>query len=158
LIWKFLEDVVPHDAASVVLLDDEEQMHFVKLKGYDKFGAKEAVEGLHLSIDDIPDFRNMAADRTAVLVSDTKFHPAWVQNTYSQWIRSYIGSPIVVNGNVIGFINVDSSTPNQYTEEHAQRLKVFADAAAIAVQNARYVDELKHNNQDLSSFLKSVAK
>ncbi|NMC45947.1 MAG: diguanylate cyclase [Chloroflexi bacterium] len=147
---EVLEDVVPHDAASVVLLDDEEQMHFVKLKGYDKFGAKEAVEGLHLSIDDIPDFRNMAADRTAVLVSDTKFHPAWVQNAYSQWIRSYIGSPIVVNGNVIGFINVDSSTPNQYTEEHAQRLKVFADAAAIAVQNARYVDELKHNNQDLS--------
>lgn len=147
---EVIKDVVPHDAANVVLLDDEDQMHFVKLKGYEKFGAQAAIAALHYSIDDIPDFRNMANDKTAVLVSDTRIHPAWKENSHTQWIRSYIGSPIVVSGNVIGFINVDSAVPDFYTEEHAQRLKVFADAAAIAVQNARYVEELKQNNQDLT--------
>jgi diguanylate cyclase (GGDEF)-like protein len=146
-----IHEVVPHDAANIALLDDETQMHFVKLKGYEKFKSKKIIESLNYTIDDISDFKKMAVEKEAMVVADTKTHPSWIPNPGVAWIRSYIGSPIVVEGKTIGFINVDSSIPNFYTQEHAQRLKVFADEAAIAIQNARYVEELKERNQDLTT-------
>lgn len=144
-----IHEVVPHDAANVALLEDEQRMKFVKLKGYEKFNSKEIIESLDYFVNDIPDFLKMAREKEAVVVSDTKTYPGWVANQGVKWIRSYIGSPIVVQEKVIGFINVDSQTPNFYTQEHAQRLKVFADEAAIAIQNARYVEELMQRNQEL---------
>jgi diguanylate cyclase (GGDEF)-like protein len=145
-----IHEVVPHDAANIALLEGDTQMQFVKLKGYEKFKSKEVIESLDYRIDDIPDFRKMAEEKEAVVVADTHNNPEWVDNPEVKWIRSYVGSPIVVSGKTIGFINVDSSTPNFYTQEHAQRLKVFADEAAIAIQNARFVEELKERNQDLT--------
>jgi diguanylate cyclase (GGDEF)-like protein/PAS domain S-box-containing protein len=148
---EIIHEVVPHDAANIALLDENKKMHFVKLKGYEKFKSKKAIESLNYSIHDILDFETMAEKNEAIVVADTQNNPAWVANPEVTWIRSYVGSPIVVNGRTIGFINVDSSIPNLYNREHAQRLKVFADEAAIAIQNARIVEELKERNQDLST-------
>ncbi len=148
---EIIHEVVPHDAANIALLDENKKMHFVKLKGYEKFKSKKAIESLNYSIHDILDFETMAEKNEAIVVADTQNNPAWVANPEVTWIRSYVGSPIVVNGRTIGFINVDSSIPNFYNQEHAQRLKVFADEAAIAIQNARIVEELKERNQDLST-------
>ncbi len=145
-----IHEVVPHDAANIAFVDDA-QMHFVKLKGYEKFKSKEIIESLNYAIDDIPDFKKMAEEKEALVVTDTHNNPTWIENPEVKWIRSYVGSPIVIGGKTIGFINVDSSTPNFYTQEHAQRLKVFADEAAIAIQNARIVEELRERNQDLTT-------
>lgn len=144
-----IHQVVPHDAANIALLDDDKKMRFVKLIGYEKFESKKVIESLDYSINDIPDFKMMAEEKEAVVITDTHNSPAWISNPKVAWIRSYVGSPIVAGGKTIGFINVDSSVPNLYTPEHAQRLKVFADEAAIAIQNARIVEELKERNQDL---------
>ncbi|MGV8025956.1 MAG: histidine kinase N-terminal 7TM domain-containing protein [Anaerolineaceae bacterium] len=146
-----IHEVVPHDAANIALLDENAHMHFVKLKGYENFNSKNIIESLNYTIDDIPDFKKMAEGKEAVVVADTQNNPRWVENPEVKWIRSYVGSPIVVEGKTIGFINVDSSIPNFYTSEHAQRLKVFADEAAIAIQNARIVEELKERNRDLTT-------
>ncbi len=147
---EIIHEVVPHDAANIALLEDDQRMKFVKLKGYEKFRSREIIESLDYFVSDIPDFNKMAQEKEAVLVSDTKTYPGWVANPGVKWIRSYIGSPIVVEEKVIGFINVDSQTPNFYNQVHAQRLKVFADEAAIAIQNARYVEELMQRNQELT--------
>jgi len=146
-----IHEVVPHDAANVALLEDDQKMRFVKLKGYEKYRSKELIESLDYFVKDIPDFYLMAQEKDALVVSDTKTYPGWVANQGVEWIRSYIGSPIVIEDKVIGFINVDSETPNFYNQGHAQRLKVFADEAAIAIQNARYVEELMQRNQELRS-------
>jgi len=144
-----IHEVIPHDAANIALLENGRKMRFVKMKGYEKFRSKKAIQSLNYVIDDIPDFKRMAKEKIAVVVSDTNTYPNWVVNPEVKWIRSYIGSPIIVEDKVIGFINVDSQTPNFYNQEHAQRLKVFTDEAAIAIQNARYVEELKQRNQEL---------
>lgn len=147
---EILHEVVPHDAANVALLKDESQFHFVKLKGYKEKSIK-VIESFEYKIDSIPGFKKMAAEKEALVIADTKISPLWLDLPESDWVRSYIGSPIVVEGKVIGFINVDSKTPNYYTQEQAERLKVFADEAAIAIKNARYVEELRERNQDLTT-------
>ena len=145
-----LHEIVPHDAANVALLKDESQFHYVKLKGY-KERSKKVIESFEYKIDSIPGFKKMASEKEAMVIADTKVSPFWTALPESDWVRSYIGSPIVVEGKVIGFINVDSKNPNFYSQQQAERLRVFADEAAIAIQNARYVEELRERNQDLTT-------
>ena len=147
---EILHEVVPHDAANVALLKDESQFHFVKLKGYDE-KSKKIIELYDYKIDSLPGFRKMAEEKKALVIADTTMDPLWTALPETNWVRSYIGSPIVLEGEMIGFINVDSIVPNFFTQEQAQRLKVFADEAAIAIQNARYVEELRERNQDLTT-------
>jgi GAF domain-containing protein len=47
-----------------------------------------------------------------------------------------------VQGRVIGFLNVSSTTPGFFTPTHAERLRAFADQAAIAWQNAQLYRQL----------------
>jgi signal transduction histidine kinase len=53
------------------------------------------------------------------------------------WIKSYAGAPIRIQDQVVGFLNVNSTTPGFFNQAHAERLQAFADQAAIAIQNAR---------------------
>jgi signal transduction histidine kinase len=53
------------------------------------------------------------------------------------WIKSYIGVPIRVWDRVAGFLNLNSATPGFFGQDDAERLQVFADHAAIAIENAR---------------------
>ncbi len=146
---EIIHEVVPHDAANVALLHSDKRIEFVKMKGYEGFASSEAISALDYYLEDIPNFMMMYDEKRAIVINDTRTDPTWVPNTEVGWIRSYLGSPIALGNEIIGFINVDSSKPNYYNEEHAQRLKVFADEAAIAIQNARYVEELQERNQDL---------
>ena len=52
-------------------------------------------------------------------------------------IHAYIGSPIELQDEIIGFFNLFSETQDFFDEEHAERLSAFAELAAIAIQNAR---------------------
>jgi signal transduction histidine kinase len=87
------------------------------------------------------------------------------------WIRSHIGAPIFSKGQLIGFMNLDSTTPGFFTPVHADRLQAFANQAAIAIENARLYDkadrrayeleqqaiELQTRNEELDAFAHTVA-
>ncbi len=46
-------------------------------------------------------------------------------------------APIIVRGEVIGFLNVDSATPGFFTQIETEALRAFAGYAAAAIENAR---------------------
>jgi PAS domain S-box-containing protein len=50
---------------------------------------------------------------------------------------------------VIGFLNLDSSTPGFFTEAHAQRLQFFADQASIAIEHAQLYEEIRRYSSQL---------
>jgi diguanylate cyclase (GGDEF)-like protein len=47
-----------------------------------------------------------------------------------------VGAPIIAQGRTVGFINLDSATPAFYQPVHGERLRAFANLAAIAIHNA----------------------
>lgn len=53
------------------------------------------------------------------------------------WIQSIVCAPILLQQQVIGFINLQSFQPAFFTPLDADRLQAFAEQAAIAIQNAR---------------------
>ena len=79
----------------------------------------------------------------AVFVSDTDADPNWGHFPNMEWLRSYAGAPICVRGEAIGFLDAASTQPGAFGQLHAERLRAFADQAAIALQNARLFEQVR---------------
>jgi len=84
------------------------------------------------------------------VIPDVREFADWLNIEATSWIYSYAGAPIQLEGKTIGFINLDSEIPGFFTPEHGERLKVFAEQAALAIKNARVYGESERRNQQLS--------
>jgi len=129
--------VVEHSAANIMLID-EDGVHarVVRSIGYTQPATPEFLT-LHYRIEDTHTLRTMRETRQPVLISDTHIDPHWVHIEGDEWIHSYLGAPLIRQGQVFGFISIDSRNANFFTEEDAVRLRTFADQVAIALDNAR---------------------
>lgn len=96
-----------------------------------------------------PDFR------LAMQTTDTKYQVA-KNGTLSEgmpldddaeawddFIRSAVYVPMKVQGEVIGVMQAQSSRPDAYSQEDIELLSGMANVAAVAVQNARLVEQLE---------------
>jgi PAS domain S-box-containing protein len=130
--------VVPHDSASIMLLDAATGVvRVVKCHGYKERGLEPWVLGMRMALDEIANFRRMVESGRPLVVRDTQTDPEWLEVPETRWIRSDVGAPIRSKGQVIGFLLLDSETPNFFNDTHGAHLQAFADQAAIAIENAR---------------------
>lgn len=58
------------------------------------------------------------------------------------YIRSWMGVPLLLRDSVIGMIAFDHGTQGFYTEHHAQFALAFAQQAAVAIENARLFEQV----------------
>ncbi|HQN43179.1 MAG TPA: histidine kinase N-terminal 7TM domain-containing protein [Anaerolineaceae bacterium] len=144
LILDRVRMVVPADIAAVQQLDAEHKVaitthaHDFSSQGLDATLIAEEFE-----IATTANLRQMVETRQPVWINDVPGDPDWKQMEGSEWIRSYLGAPILIKGQVIGFLGLTSAQPNFYCEEHAPRLMAFADQAAIAIENAQLYAEVQ---------------
>ncbi|MBI5713757.1 MAG: GAF domain-containing protein [Chloroflexi bacterium] len=152
LILDVIGRVLPHDAASIMMLDEvTDTIYVARAAGYARRGLKELVDHLRLSLDSMPSLRKMGATLKPVVVPDPNNIEGWVVFPELAWVRSYLGAPIHSRGEVIGFLNLDSATPGLFTFADADRLQVFADQAAVAIENARLYKATQQNASELAS-------
>jgi signal transduction histidine kinase len=144
--------VVPCEAANVMLIEDG-VARIVCCQGYAGRGAEAAILALRLPLAETPNLRAMAETGLPLAISDTGSHADWVAVPASRWIRSYLGAPIRVKGQTIGFLNLDSATPGFFTPVQAERLRAFADQAGVAIENARLYEESQRRLQETRALL-----
>ncbi len=58
-------------------------------------------------------------------------------------MRSLIGAPLVVEGRVIGVVDVETATPDHFSEDDLVLLQLVADRAALAIENARLYQQAR---------------
>ena len=90
-----------------------------------------------MEIDDTPNLRRMYDTGKPVVITDVTKGADWVDTPATRWIRSYVGAPILHDGQVKGFINLDSGTRGRYQPVDGERLQAFANQAGIALGNAQ---------------------
>ena len=142
---KLLEhvgNVAPHEASHIMLIDGD-RVRPVRWRGYPA-SSEELFRTFSFKLDDTPLHRQMFTTRQPVVVPDTYASPDWISVPQTEWIRSYAATPILSHGRVIGFLELDSSKPGFFTQEHVERLKIFAHQAAIAIQNAQLYDAVRN--------------
>jgi diguanylate cyclase (GGDEF)-like protein/PAS domain S-box-containing protein len=135
-ILEQVSRVVPNDATNIMLLEGD-QARIVRWRGYERFGAEEFVSTVIFRIPEVPNLQQMLESKEPMVIPDTATYPGWVHIPVQEWLRSYAAAPIIVRGEVIGFLNVDSATPDFFTQADAEVLRAFAVHAAAALENAR---------------------
>lgn len=66
----------------------------------------------------------------------------------SDTTRSAISAPLLLQGQVVGALSAQSYSPGAYSDEDMELLQGIADLAAVAVANARRVDELDRQRRE----------
>ena len=105
----------------------------------------------------MPNIQEMLVHKRAVLIADTVQDARWHPFPNTEWIRGYAGVPLEVEGEIVGFLNVDSDRANFFTEETVYWLQIFADYAATAIKNAR-IYQAESDLRDLAEVLSNAAQ
>jgi signal transduction histidine kinase len=132
-------NVIPHDFANIMLIRNG-YAQVVGCQGYIPETEAQLYETI-FRVSETPSFRQIVMTQQPIVITNTQEYQGWVTLPISYVPVSYIGVPIILENEVIGFINVDSARPGFFTVEHSNRLKAFADQAAIAIKNAQVFEQ-----------------
>ncbi len=141
--------VLPHDAANIMLVHSG-FARVARSRGYEKHGDTDWIRDVELDIAGVPGLQQMVESGTPLLVADTRLHPNWVTIQGGEWIRSTASVPIRQAGKTIGFLTLDSATPDTFSSNHAEALKVFAEQVAIAIRNAALYEDTRMRLTELT--------
>jgi signal transduction histidine kinase len=79
----------------------------------------------------------VAAERRPVILDDVDHADVLNPILREKGIKSLLGVPLLVKGDVIGVLHVGTLTPRRFVEDDVELLQLAADRAAIAIDHAR---------------------
>jgi len=133
--------VVPSDAGCIILFE-EGYGRIAYCRGF----TPEITALLHqhrFAIDSWANIRNALATNAPYVVLDTHTAADWKVFPPTAWIRSSIGVPIELGGEVIGVLIADSATPGYFEPADVEKLQAFARYASLALANAHHTSLLE---------------
>jgi signal transduction histidine kinase/ActR/RegA family two-component response regulator len=148
-ILEQIGKVVPHDTAALMLIEGD-TTHVFRRRGHSQEGL-EAVLPLSFTITATSTFRFMQESGRPLVIPDIEQYDGWVYQPATNWIKSYAATPIHIHGRIIGFLNVNSATPGFYCQADAEYLGVFANQAAVAIDNAHLFKQSETALEDMST-------
>ncbi len=77
--------------------------------------------------------------------------PAMVQALRAEGVRFVVNVPLLVQGELLGTLNVGAAAPGAFSQQHLDIAREVADQLAIAIQNARLQQELQRHADELAA-------
>ncbi len=136
--------VMPHDYADIMLVEGS-IARVARSQAVAGRGLEAKLLAMPFPVADVPHLRQMMQTRQSLSIADTHNYLGWVDITEGHPPRSYAGAPIRLRGLIVGFLNLYSTSPGFFTAERAERLQVFADQAAVAIENANLYGEIQRH-------------
>lgn len=136
LILDSLSHVIPFDAAGIFLVDrTTNKLLPESIIGYDR----EALKHAHLKVG--KGLTGLVAIQgTGIICPDVSKEPKYINARKET--RSALIVPLFVKERVLGVLSLESDTLNAFDEDDLSLLTVFANHAAIAIDNARLHKEV----------------
>lgn len=155
-ILEQAQRVIPYEAANIMLIENGEARIAIHT-GYEAMGlsADEIIQWA-LPIENTPILKRMINEGTPYICTDTTGDPNWIRFPESAWIRSWLGAPIVVRGQVVGVFSLDASRPGYFDETDLRQLDLFVRQAAIALENAQLYEQVRAQTDELSRRLNQL--
>jgi signal transduction histidine kinase len=96
----------------------------------------------------------MIQTRQYYLCADTYNDPLWIRIPGTEWIKSWLGVPIVAKGQVVGLFSMDATQPEAFDDQDVKNITAFAQQAAVAFQNALLFDDVQKLEQIKSQMIR----
>jgi signal transduction histidine kinase/CheY-like chemotaxis protein len=148
-ILNNIEYVVPHDIANIMLRDAGRA--YIARHRNTHHDTPRQIDGRRIDPEKVPVLQEMIHTGGPVIIGDISITDTWplldeVAIDHKA-VQAYVGVPITLQDEIMGFINVFSTQSDFFDIEDAERLSAFAEQAAIALQNAR----LYRKSQELAA-------
>jgi signal transduction histidine kinase len=108
-------------------------------------------------IDGYPLLQAMRTHLQTILVPDTRSDPRWIDSAHVAHLASWIGAPLVAEGQLVGMLSVDKAEHGAYTIEDQQVMTAFADQVSVAIQRARHFSDAQQRLRELASLVQVSA-
>jgi len=128
---------------SVLLLDEDKNMKIAVAKGYDPQEIKTfslKLEEHRLRFND-----GERINKTVIFNDIDKFENIIMLDTMEgKIIKSAMSSPIVINDELYGFLNIDSIYNNVFSENDLELMEYMRNQASIAIIKHKLIEETKY--------------
>jgi len=94
-----------------------------------------------------------AGERRTVRVVDVRLDPRYIHCETQVDVRAEIVVPLLLQGRLIGVLDLESTQPNAFSAEHERLLDILASYVAIALENSRLFEEARENQSRLENDL-----
>jgi PAS domain S-box-containing protein len=141
-ILRQVRRIVPYCVARISLLEGD-KLQLVRWRRYKPDVGHRLVSGRIQSLTELPNEARILASRQPMVISETEHEPGWVTTAGREWVRSYLAVPLCQHDQVLGLLQLDGSSANDFSAADARKLQPLANAAAIAIENARLVADLE---------------
>lgn len=150
-IFDQLSHIVHFDGGAVFLVDNDELVVWA--------GVGEAVK-VHLTdrislLSQNPGAR-VFKQQKPLIINQGESEPHWMDWTPSTQIYAWMGAPLLVGASNLGVLTVDSYAPYHYTQAEADILQVFANQAALAINNARLHKQSQQDAETKAVLLQEI--
>jgi class 3 adenylate cyclase len=132
-----------------VLLVEGDHAKVMRARGYD-----DSMLGVRLPLTNL--VRRVIESGDPVVVQDTREEPDWIVTDEGKDALSAAVVGMHADGQVIGFISLDSVETGSFTLEQAHRLQAFADHAGSAIRNARLYQDSQTEERETDRLLRAI--
>jgi two-component system response regulator NreC len=148
--------IVPHDVGTILLIDEHDDAYMARMQDDTGRISEDAVSTVRFSVAKTANLHVMAEVRRPLIIADTDVYPGWIFLQNEPITHAYVGAPICIGDQVIGFITLRKIESDFFTREHAERLQALAQQAATAIENARSF-EAERRKSDMAEALHETA-
>jgi PAS domain S-box-containing protein len=131
-----LQRVIPHETSEISMIEDG-VARVVRHRGFAERGLLGHISNMQLKVDETPNLRRILETGQPEILHDVRQAPGWITLPGMEWVRGFLGIPLRIRGDVVGFLNLASDQSGTFTEQHLPAVRAFADQAAQALTNAR---------------------
>ncbi len=100
----------------------------------------------------------VAADRRAIIVSDTATSPMFRPNAYLPRTRSEMSVPLLIGKRVVGVLDLQSAEPGGLTAENLPAFEAMAGQLAVAIENAKLLSDAAEARAEVESFTRRITR
>jgi GAF domain-containing protein/HAMP domain-containing protein len=122
---------------------DEQRQYAVLRAGSGEVGKLMVQRGYRVRIGDMGIVSHVAETGELRVINDVKTDFTYVKHPLLPDTACAAALPMKVGGRIIGVLDVESQGVNVFTKDNISVLQTLADQLAVAIENARLLDELR---------------
>ena len=108
-----------------------------------------AVVGRDYPLDGDPLSQEIITSRRRLIIEDVQNDPRFKEWGGTDYVRGWLGLPLLSRGRVIGILSLDSRKPGAFNTAEAALAQTIASHAAMAIEHARLFQETQRQAREL---------